>query len=583
MTSSKKFQKIRKFLSYYAPYKGLLIADLVSSIFVAALALILPVCVRYITKDVMENGTENILTAILQTGALMLFIIVLQTGFAMFSDYKGHDMGAKIERDMRMELFGHFQKLSFRFYDSQKTGQLMSRLTNDLLNLTELYHHGPENLVIYGTQFIGSLIILLHINVRLTLVICLFLPVMGIYSFVFFGKLQKAYAKSRSCIAEVNRQAEENLSGIRAVKSFANEELEIRKFSEENSRFYQSRAAIYKNEALHYTVIETFFTQLITVAIIVAGGIWIAGAKLDVPDLLVFILYAAYLTSPVPKLAFMVQQYQEGISGYERFREIMELTLEIQDEENALEVQVKEGRVEFRSVTFRYSEGQDYVLRNISLDVQAGETVAIVGPSGIGKTTLCSLIPRFYDVLEGEICIDGINVRDMALHPLRQQIGIVRQETFLFAGTVMENILYGRPGATEAEAVEAAKKANAHEFIMELPNGYDTDIGQRGVKLSGGQQQRISIARVFLKNPPILIFDEATSALDYKSEKAVMDSLRTLAEGHTLFIIAHRLSTVRNADRIVVLTKEGIAEQGTHEQLYGRNGIYAKLYNAQEL
>lgn len=583
MTLRKKTQGIHKFLSYYAPYKGLLIADLFSSILVAALALILPVCVRYITKDVLETGTENVLAAILQTGALMLSIIVVQTGFAMFFDYKGHDMGAKIERDMRMELFGHFQKLSFGFYDSQKTGQLMSRLTNDLLNLAELYHHGPEDLVIYSMQFIGSLVILFHINSKLTWVICLFLPFMAAYSFVFYHRLQKAYAKSRSRIADVNMQAEENLSGIRVVKSFANEDLEIKKFSAENSRFYQSRANIYKNEALHFTVIETFFTQLIPVAIIVVGGIRIAGAALDVPDLLVFILYAAYLTSPVPKLAYMVQQYQDGLSGYRRFREIMDMKPEISDSENALEIQIIGGRVEFRSVGFRYNEGQDYVLKNINLDVQAGETVAIVGRSGIGKSTLCSLIPRFYDVLEGEIRIDGIDVRDVTLRSLRQQIGVVRQETFLFAGTVMENILYGRPDATADEAVEAAKKANAHEFIMELPEGYDTDIGQRGVRLSGGQQQRISIARVFLKNPPVLIFDEATSALDYKSEKAVMESLRTLAEGRTLFIIAHRLSTVRNADRIVVLTKEGIAEQGTHEQLYAMDGIYAELYNTQEL
>lgn len=583
MILNKRNQKLRKFLSYYAPYKGLLIADLFSGTLVAVLAILLPVCVRYITKNVLENGTENVLFPILQTGALMLVIIVVQTGFAMFSDYKGHDMGAKIERDMRMELFEHLQKLSFSFYDSQKTGQLMSRLTNDLLNLTELYHHGPENLVIYGTQFIGSLVILLHINLKLTLVVCMLLPFMAIYSFVFYHRLQKAYRKSHIRIADVNIQAEENLSGIRVVKSFANEELEVQKFSVENDHFYQSRANIYKNEALHFTVIEKFFTQLITVATVVIGGIWIAGSALDVPDLLVFILYTAYLTAPVPKLAFMVQQYQEGLAGYQRFREIMDMKPETADAENALDIQITKGGVEFRNVTFLYEGGQDYILKNINLDVQAGETVAIVGYSGIGKSTLCSLIPRFYDANEGEILIDGINVRDVTLHSLRKQIGIVRQETFLFAGTIMENILYGRPGATADEAVEAAKKADAHEFIMELPDGYDTDIGQRGARLSGGQQQRISIARVFLKNPPILIFDEATSALDYKSEKAVMNSLRTLSKDRTLFIIAHRLSTVRNADRIVVLSKDGIAEQGTHEQLYALDGVYARLYNTQEL
>ncbi|HOG01289.1 MAG: putative multidrug export ATP-binding/permease protein [Firmicutes bacterium ADurb.Bin248] len=582
MSFDKKPSRLRSFLSYYKPYKGLLLADLLCSLSVAALALVLPVCVRYITKDMLQSGANDMLGEIVRIGAIMIAVILAQTAFAFFYDYKGHDMGAKIERDMRRELFAHYQKLPFSFFDNQKTGQLISRLTNDLLNLAELYHHGPEDLIIYGTQFVGSLIILLCINWKLALVVCAFLPVMALYSFVFYRKLRGVYRQSHERIADVNARAEENLSGIRVVKSFAAEEFETAKFARENDRFYRSRSSIYKHEALYYTGIELFFTQLITVAIIVAGGVWIAGGTLAPADLLVFILYAAYLTGPAPKLAFMVQLYQDGFAGYRRFREIMEITPDIRDAQNAVELKVARGRVSFEHVSFRYGEDQEYVLRDIDLDVRPGETVAIVGRSGIGKTTLCSLIPRFYDASEGDIRIDGASVRDVTLNSLRRQIGVVRQETFLFAGTIMENILYGRPEATAEEAVEAARRANAHGFIMELPDGYETDIGQRGVKLSGGQQQRISIARAFLKNPPILIFDEATSALDYESERAVMDSLKTLARGRTTFIIAHRLSTIRNADRIVVLAQGGIVEQGAHDALYAMDGAYAKLYNANE-
>jgi ATP-binding cassette subfamily B protein len=487
-----------------------------------------------------------------------------------------------IERDMRAELFAHYQKLPFSFFDGQKTGQLMSRLTTDLLELAELYHHGPENLAVYGTQFVGSLVILMGINWRLTLVICAFLPVIAAYSFVFFRKLQVAYRKSHENIAEVNSRAEENLSGIRVVKGFAAEGVEIAKFSRENTRFYRGRQSIYKHEALNYTVVETFFTQLITVAIIVAGGLWIAEGTLAPTDLLIFIMYASYLTGPVPKLAFMVKQYQDGLAGYRRFREVVDLIPDIRDAEDAAELSITQGRVEFDDVTFRYNEDHEYVLQGINLDVAPGETVAVVGRSGAGKTTLCSLIPRFYEVGAGDVRIDGVSVRAVTQESLRRQIGVVRQETFLFAGTVLENILYGCPAATREEAIEAAKKANAHGFITELPDGYDTDIGQRGVRLSGGQRQRISIARVFLKNPAILIFDEATSALDYESERAVMESLKTLAEGRTAFIIAHRLSTVRAADRIIVLTERGIAEQGTHAELIAAGGEYARLYAAQE-
>ena len=579
-SSGKYSVSFHKFLSYYKPYKGLLAAVLFSSVMVAALGLILPLCVRYITNGILLSGVSDILPSILRMGAVMIFIIAAKAVFGLFYDYKGHEMGAKIERDLRGELFEHYQKLSFNFYDNRNTGELISRM-NDLFNLAEVYHHVPEMALINGIQVIGSVVILLCVNWKLALAVFAILPVIVAYSVFFYKRLQRAYKINREYIAGIDSAVQESLSGIRAVKAFANEETEIKKFASENSRFYISKTGIYKSEAILYSMVEHFFTPLITVVIAVAGGIRISGGSMNIADLLMFILYASYFTTPIPQLASVIPFYQQGWSGYKRFMEIMKLTPDIRDAESAVELKSVEGRVTFDNVTFRYNEEHEYVLRNINLDVLPGETVAIVGRSGIGKTTLCSLIPRFYDTSGGDIRIDGASIRDVTLQSLRKQIGVVRQETFLFAGTVMENILYGKPGATVEEAEEAAKKANAHNFIMELPNGYDTNIGQRGVKLSGGQQQRLSIARVFIKDPPILIFDEATSALDYESERAVMDSLKTLSKGRTTFIIAHRLSTIRNADRIVVITYEGIAEQGTHDELYANGGEYAKLYNAQ--
>ena len=555
---------------------------MIAAVMTAGMSLALPLCVRHITSDILTSGVSNVLPEILRTGALMVAIIIAQTCSGMFNDWMGHVMGARIERGLRSELFAHYQKLSFSFYDSRNTGELMSRLTNDLWSIAETYHHVPVMALTYSIQFTGSVVILLHINWRLAVLIFAVLLITAFYAVIFYRKLQKSYKTNLERIADVNAAAQENLSGIRIVKSFANEDTELKKFSIENDRFYDSRADIYKNESILFSLVEYFFTPLVTVVIVVAGGIWIEAGTLEIANLLVFVMYVAYLTGPVPKLAELIPFYQSGFTGFVRFREIMDTIPDISDAENALALKITSGRVEFENVTFRYSKEHEYILHNVNIEVRPGETVAIVGRSGIGKSTLCSLIPRLYEVSGGAVKIDGVNVRDVTLNSLRKQIGVVRQETFLFAGTVIENILYGKPGATADEAIEAAKRANAHDFITELPNGYATDIGQRGVKLSGGQQQRLSIARVFLKNPPILIFDEATSSLDMESEKAVMESLNALAKGRTAFIIAHRLSTVRNADRIIVLTDDGITEQGKHEELIALGGTYSKLYNAYE-
>jgi len=551
-----------------------------ASVMVAAMSLALPLCVRHITNNILASGASNVLPEIIRTGALMVAIIIIQTCAGIFIDWMGHVMGAKIERNLRTELFAHYQKLPFSFYDDRNTGELMSRLTNDLFSISEVYHHVPIMALTYFIQLTGSFIILLYINWRLAVLIFAILLVMALYVVVFYKKLQRSYKVNQERIADVNAAVQENLSAIRIVKSFANEDAEIEKFAEENNRFYESRVDIYRSESLLLSLVEYCFTPLITVVIVIAGGMWITTGALEIASLLIFVMYVAYLTVPVPKLAEMIPFFQSGFIGFVRFREIMDTMPDISDKENAAELTVARGCVEFENVTFRYSKGQEYILRNINLHVQPGETIAIVGRSGVGKSTLCSLIPRLYEANEGAIRISGINVRDVTLSSLRRQIGIVRQDTFLFTGTIMENILYGNLGATAEEAIEAAKKANAHDFIMLLSDGYATDIGQRGVKLSGGQQQRLSIARVFLKNPPILIFDEATSSLDMENEKAVMESLSALAKGRTTFIIAHRLSTVQNADRIIVLTGDGITEQGKHDTLLARDGVYTKLYNA---
>ncbi len=546
----------------------------------SAATLAIPLCVRYITTHLLQVGSVDALHQIYLMGTLMLGLVAIFALCRVFTDYKGHIMGAMMERDMRSELFSHYQKLSFKFYDDHKTGQLLTRISHDTFNLAELYHHGPEDLVIYLLNLIGAFVILLNINVKLALIAFLFVPAMGIYAFYTAKKMYAALKRSSDKIGDINAQVEDTLAGIRAVQSFTNEEVEKQKFAQENHRFFESRRKGYKAETYFYNGLLSF-TQLMSITIVLFGAVSIVHGSLDLADLLTFLLYIVILIEPIQHLGNFVRLYQEGITGFHRFMDVLEVEPDIQDEPHAGDLTQVRGEIEFQAVSFKYKEGYDHVLENISLKINVGEYVAIVGPSGAGKTTLCALIPRFYEVNEGRILVDGKDVKNLKLKLLRKNIGIVQQDVYLFAGTVLENIRYGKPNATEEEIVIAAKQANAHEFIMALPNGYSTDIGQRGVKLSGGQKQRLSVARVFLKNPPIIIFDEATSSLDNESEKAVQAALEKLIEDRTTIVIAHRLSTIRNAKRILVLTDNGIEEQGSHKELLARNGVYANLYNMQ--
>jgi ATP-binding cassette, subfamily B, bacterial len=572
--------RVRKFISYYKPYLRLFTADMACAVISSAVLLAIPLCVRYITANLLQVGSENALHQIYMIGLLMLGLIAIFAACRAFIDYQGHIMGALMERDMRSELFEHYQRLSFKFYDEHKTGQLMTRISHDTFDLAELYHHGPEDVVISLLNFIGAFVILVNINVKLALIAFLFVPVMGVYGFYTAKKMYAALKKSSDKIGDINAQVEDSLAGIRVVKSFTNEEVEKNKFTQENNRFFESRRKGYKAEAYFYDGLVSF-TQLIMISIVIFGAVSIVKGTLDLADLLTFLLYIVILTEPIQRLGNFIRLYQEGITGFNRFMEVLETRPDIQDAPNAQDLTQVRGEIEFKAVNFKYKEEHDHVLKNISLKVNIGEYVALVGLSGVGKTTLCSLIPRFYEVSEGKILVDGQDINKLTLKSLRKNIGLVQQDVYLFAGTVLENIRYGKPDATEEEIVTAAKQANAHDFITRLPNGYSTDIGQRGVKLSGGQKQRLSIARVFLKNPPILIFDEATSSLDNESERAVQNSLERLMKNRTTLVIAHRLSTIRNAQRILVLTDNGIEEQGTHEELIALEGAYAKLYNIQ--
>ena len=572
--------KKKKLSAYYKPYKGLFLADMAFAMIGAAITLVIPLMVRYITGTVVLLPIEEASSTIIRLGIFMVLLVIVEGYCNYFIGYYGHVMGAKIEHDMRNEIFGHYQKLSFAFFDNQKVGHLLSRITSDLFDITELLHHGPEDVVISAIKLLGAFIILLIINAKLAFVAIGFVVIMLLYAVAMNGRMRGAFRENRARIADINSQIEDSLSGIRVVKSFSNEKTEMDKFEEGNSRFVDSKKKSYRYMGTYNSGMGVFST-LITVGSLLMGAWLMMKGELSAADLVTFLLYINNFTEPVKKLVNFTEQFQNGYSGYERFVEIMNIAPDIKDKEDAKSLDRVQGEIQFEDVSFHYSENKENVLSHVNLDVKPGEYVALVGSSGAGKTTLCSLIPRFYDVTGGAVRLDGIDIRDVKLKDLRRQIGIVQQDVYLFAGTILENIRYGKPEATDEEVVNAAMAANAHEFIMSLPEGYNTDIGQRGVKLSGGQKQRLSIARVFLKNPPVLIFDEATSALDNESEKIVQHSLELLAKDRTTFVIAHRLSTIRNAERILVLTEDGIAEEGTHESLLAQGGIYAGLYNMQ--
>lgn len=570
----------KKMISYYKPHLRVFWTDMFFAALSAAVALSLPLVVRYVTSTLIYMDAGTILEQAKWIALILAGLVAVDCYSKFYISNYGHVMGAKIEFQMRSEIFGHFQRLSFAFYDNQKVGQLMSRITTDLFDITELMHHGPENIILSLIKIIGAFAILLSINPLLALAAFAVLPFMFVFAYYMNKKMRQAFRQNRVKIAEINAQIEDNLSGIRVVKSFANEEMENEKFYQGNMGFLSAKKNSYHYMGSFNAGMGAFMT-LIQVCVILAGIVLIAYGKVDISDLVTFLLYISVFTEPVKTLIDFTEQFQNGYTGFERFQEIMNLEPDIQDKENAQELENVKGDISFEDVSFQYEEEAEHVLNHINLQVPAGSYMALVGSSGAGKSTLCSLIPRFYDVTGGCVKIDGKDIRELTLKSLRKHIGIVQQDVYLFVGTVYDNIRYGKPDATREEVIMAAKNANAHDFIMSLPKGYDTDIGQRGIKLSGGQKQRLSIARVFLKNPPILIFDEATSALDNESEKVVQDSLEKLAKNRTTFVIAHRLSTIKNAEKILVLTEKGIAEEGTHQELIEKHGIYEKLYNMQ--
>ncbi len=571
-------KNLKKMLSYYRPYRRVFIADMFFAILASVIALAIPLIARYITSSIIYLDKAQVLEQTLWLGVLMVALVAVSCYCNFFITNYGHVMGAKIEYNMRSEIFGHYQKLSFAFYDNQKVGALMSRITTDLFDITELMHHGPENVVISLIKILGAFVIMLCISPLLTVFAFALVPVMFLYAYFFNGRMKRAFRRNREKISDINSRIEDNLSGIRVVKSFANEEMEQEKFKDNNSGFLEAKKNSYLYMGGYHAGLSSF-SLLITVVVLVAGAIFISMGKIDVTDLITFLLYINVLTEPIKTLIDFTEQFQNGYTGFERFLEIMAIEPDIADDENAKELSEVSGAIDFQNVSFRYEEDSKKVLSHVNLHVDAGEYVALVGSSGAGKSTLCSLIPRFYDVTGGAVLIDGRDIRMLKLKSLRDHIGIVQQDVYLFVGTVFDNIRYGKPDATREEVIAAAKNANAHEFILSLPNGYETDIGQCGIKLSGGQKQRLSIARVFLKNPPILIFDEATSALDNESEKVVQESLEKLARNRTTFVIAHRLTTIQNAKRILVLSERGIEEEGSHEQLLKQGGVYEKLYH----
>ena len=568
---------IKRFAPYFKKYKWILLLDLFCATLTCVCEIVLPLIVRYITNASMAGGAALTMNIVLRLGVFYMILRIIDTAANYFMQYTGHIMGARIETDMRRDLFDHLQKLSFSYYDETKIGQIMARITSDLFDVTEFAHHCPEEYYIAFVKIIAAFVILCGVNVPLTIIVFAIIPVMLFFSMKFNKRMKKAFKKSRFQIGEINARTEDSLLGIRVVKSFANEEIEKEKFGQGNRRFLDIKKEMYRAMAGFQSTIR-MFDGIMYVAVVVIGSWFLLQGKILSGDLVAYLLYITTLLTTVRRIVEFTEQFQRGMTGIDRFLEVIDVPVEIKNSENAQDLTDVKGHITFLDVTFRYQDEENTVLSHVNLDFKPGETVALVGPSGSGKSTLCSLIPRFYDVTEGCIEIDGKDIKNVTLSSLRSQIGVVQQDVYLFSGTVAENIAYGKPNATEQEIEEAAKKAGAHDFILSLAQGYDTYVGERGVKLSGGQKQRISIARVFLKNPPILILDEATSALDNESEQIVQQSLEELAKGRTTVTIAHRLTTIKDAKKILVLTENGIEEEGSHEKLMKKGGIYAKYY-----
>ena len=571
---------LKRFAAYYKPYKGMFFMDMFCALTLSMIDLIFPLIVRYLLNDIYVNKSSSEIIYFVGLIGLGLLIMYLIRYFCQYyiSSW-GHIMGAKMEADMREDIFLHLQKQSFSYYDNTNTGQLMSRIVNDLFDISELAHHGPEDLFISILKIMGSFIILMNINVKITSVLFFITLVMIYFSYFYNKKMKYIFKKNRVKIASVNSQIQDSLSGVRVVKSFSNEDLEVEKFEKGNNEYLNTKEKGYFIMGKFFSG-NGFFQGMLYLSVILVGGILIGAGEAKASDLVVYILYINIFLNPIEKLVNFTEQFQKGITGFERFLEIIDTKPAIEDKTNAVELKNPKGEIEFKDVTFSYNE-RSTVLEGINIKIEKGKTVALVGSSGSGKTTLCNLIPRFYELDRGTIKIDNKDIKDLTLKSLRDSIGVVQQDVYMFVGTIKENIAYGKSDATDEEIFLAAKRANAHDFIMNLENGYDTFVGERGVKLSGGQKQRISIARVFLKNPPILILDEATSALDNVSEKCVQQSLDELAKNRTTLVIAHRLSTIKNADEILVLTENGIQEKGTHEELIEKKGIYEMLYNMQ--
>ena len=569
---------IKKFIHYYGPYKAVFFIDLICAAVISLVDLAYPQILRTMTKTLFTQDKDIILHALPVIAASLFVMYIVQSLCKYYVTYQGHMMGAKMERDMRRELFDHYQELSFSYYSRNNSGQMMSKLVSDLFDISEFAHHGPENLFISLVKIVGAFIFLFFINKKLALPLILLVIVMFVFSFRQNAKMQETFMENRRKIGDVNASLQDTLSGIRVVQSFANEDIERAKFKKSNEAFLISKRDNYHCMG-SFMSSNLFFQGMMYLVTLVYGGYLIAQGEMQTADLAMYALYIGIFISPIQILVELVEMMQKGLSGFRRFLDVMETESEIRDADNAAELTDVKGHVRYDHVSFHYSDDETPVLSDISIDIPAGKSIALVGPSGSGKTTICSLLPRFYDVTSGSITVDGKDIRGLTLKSLRSQIGMVQQDVYLFDGTIKDNIAYGKPGASDEEIIKAAKCASIHDFIMELPDGYDTYVGERGTRLSGGQKQRISIARVFLKNPPILILDEATSALDNESERWIQKSLEELSKNRTTITIAHRLSTIRDADEIIVITEDGIAERGTHAELLEKNGLYAAYYN----